>query len=92
MVRVFVRHTVEDYQAWRNVYDEFDQMRRSMGVEGTAVFQSIDDPNDVTVWHDFDTAEAARAYVSSDELLNAMRRAGIEGDMQVWAVNPSYPG
>jgi hypothetical protein len=47
MVRLFIRHNVEDYQAWRKAYDEFDQQRRSMGVSGDAVFQSIDDPNDV---------------------------------------------
>jgi hypothetical protein len=32
MVRLFVRHTVSDYQAWRKVYDEFDAERRPMGV------------------------------------------------------------
>ena len=27
MVRLFVRHNVSDYAAWRNVYDEFDEER-----------------------------------------------------------------
>jgi hypothetical protein len=54
-----------------------------------AVFQSIDDPNDVTVWHDFDTAEAARAFASSDELGNAMQQAGVRGEPQLWYVTPS---
>jgi hypothetical protein len=49
MVRLFIRHNVEDYQAWRKEYDEFDRQRRSMGVTDDAVFQSIDNPNDVTV-------------------------------------------
>ena len=46
MVCALVRHNVEDYQAWRKRYDEFDQVRRSMGVVGTAVFQSdpLDNP------------------------------------------------
>ena len=38
MVRLFIRHNVEDYQAWRNAYDEFDEQRRAMGVSGDAVF------------------------------------------------------
>jgi hypothetical protein len=70
-------------------YDEFDDQRRSMGVSGDAVFQSIEDPNDVTVWHDFDTAEAAKALVSSDELRNAMQGGGVQGEPQVWFVTPS---
>jgi hypothetical protein len=89
MVRLFVRHSVADYGSWRKVYDEFDQERRPMGVTGDEVFQSIDDPNDVTVWHDFDTAEEARAFASSDKLRNAMQEAGVQGEPQVWFVTPS---
>jgi hypothetical protein len=89
MVRLFVRHNVNDYAAWRKVYDEFDEQRRPMGVTDDAVFQSIDDPNDVTVWHDFDSAEAARAFVSSDELGNAMENAGVKGEPQIWFVSAS---
>jgi hypothetical protein len=89
MVRLFIRHNVEDYEAWRKGYDEFDEQRRSMGVSGDAVFQSIEDPNDVTAWHDFDTAEAAQAFVSSDELRNAMQDAGVQGEPQVWLVTRS---
>lgn len=89
MVRLFVRHNVADYEAWRKVYDEFDEERRPMGVKGDAVFQSIDDPNDITAWHDFDTAEAARAFVSSDALRAAMQRAGVQGEPQLWFVTES---
>jgi heme-degrading monooxygenase HmoA len=89
MVRLFIRHNVEDYHAWRKGYDEFDQQRQPMGVTGNGVFQSIEDPNDVTVCHDFNTAEAARAFVSSDELKNAMQHAGVQGEPQMWLVTPS---
>jgi hypothetical protein len=88
MVRMFVRHNVADYAVWRKVYDEFDAERRPMGVTDDEVFQSVSDPNDVTVWHDFTTADAAQAFVSSDALRNAMQRAGVEGEPQVWLVTP----
>ena len=68
MVRLFVRINVADYEAWRKVYDQFYGERFAMGVLGAAAFQLVDDPNDVTVWHDFETAEVARAFVSSDAL------------------------
>ena len=90
MVRLFIRHNVEDYQAWRKAYDEFDQQRRSMGVSGDAVFRSIDDPNDVTVWHDFEIAEVARAFASSDALRNVMQRAGVQGEPQIWFTTESW--
>jgi hypothetical protein len=89
MVRLFIRHNVADYQAWRQVYDDFDEQRRSMGVKDDAVYQSIDNPNDVTAWHDFETAEEAQAIVGSDDLKNAMQNAGVEGEPQIWFVTES---
>ena len=46
-VRIYVRHDVTDYAAWRKAYDAFDAKRRKMGVTGQAVYRSIDDANDV---------------------------------------------
>ena len=86
MVRLFVRHNVADYQAWRQGYDDFDDQRRSMGVKDDAVYQSIDNPNDVTAWHDFDTAEEAQSFMGSDELRSGMERAGVQGEPQIWLV------
>lgn len=75
MVRLFVR----DYAAWRKAYDDFDQERRSMGVVGDAVFQSVDDPNDVTAWHDFENREKAEAFASSERLKSVMQAADAAG-------------
>ena len=86
MVRVFVRHTVADYERWKQEYDSFDKGRGELGVRGDAVFQSVDNPRDETVWHDFDGLEQAQAFVSSEELLQALGRAGVEGDPEIWFV------
>ena len=84
MIRMFIRHLVEDYARWRQAYDDFDQERRGMGVSGDAVYQSVDDSNDVTVWHDFVTLEAAQAFASSSRLREAMANAGVAGEPQIW--------
>ena len=89
MNRLFVRHRVSDYDAWRKVYDEFDATRGAMGVLGQAVFQAIDDPRDVTLWHDFDAVNEAQAFVSSEAVRDVMQRAGVEGAPEVWLVTPS---
>jgi len=90
MVRLFARINVADYQTWREVYDQFYGERSAMGVLGAAAFQLVDDPNDVTVWHDFETAEVARAFVSSDALRNTMQRAGVQGEPQFWFTAESW--
>jgi hypothetical protein len=90
MVRLFVRINVADYETWRKVYDQFYGERVAMGVMGAAAFQLVDDSNDVTVWHDFETAEVARAFVSSDGLRNVMQRAGVQGEPQIWFTTESW--
>lgn len=84
MIRMFVRHQVADFASWKQAYDDFDQERRGMGVAGDAVFQSADDPNEVTAWHDFETLEAARGFVESERLREVMAAAGVAGAPQIW--------
>jgi hypothetical protein len=84
MIRTFVRHRVRDYAAWRAVYDGFGDVQREKGVRAEAVFQIVDDPNDVIVTHDFDDTATARAFFESAELRDAMTSAGVEGEPQVW--------
>jgi len=90
MVRLFVRINVGDYETWRKVYDQFYGTRGDMGVVGAAAFQSVDNPNDVTVWHDFESEEVARAFVSSDALRTVMQEAGVQGEPQFWFVTESW--
>ena len=84
MVRMFARHPVKDYATWRKAYDDFDSERPAYGVKGDAVYQATDDPNDVTVWHDFETIEAAQAFAGSDRLKEVMQGAGVAGPPTIW--------
>lgn len=89
MVRMFVRHKVADYTAWRAVYDSIEQDRAEMGVTGHAVYQSVTDPTDVTVSHDFESQQAAEGFASSPALRDAMGRAGVEGHPEIWFTSPA---
>jgi hypothetical protein len=86
MVRLFVRHQVADYDPWRAAYDDFDKERRSMGVVGDAVYRSVSDGNDVTIYHDFQTVDAAQAFAGSARLREVMSKAGVSGQPEVWFV------
>ncbi|MFO1039563.1 MAG: hypothetical protein U1E45_22180 [Geminicoccaceae bacterium] len=88
MVRLFVRHTVGDYAAWRKVYDAFDATRRPMGVTAQAVYRSVENGNDVTITHDFAARAQAEAFLGSSELRSAMANAGVQGAPTVWIVEP----
>ena len=62
MATLFVRDTVSDYKAWRKLYDDFDSVRKSLGVKAAAVYQAADNANEITVTHEFATLEAAQAF------------------------------
>lgn len=83
-VRVFVRHEVADYGTWKKAYDGFATMQKKMGVIYKAVYQSVDDPNDVTVIHDFHSLDKAKAFAASPDLKAAMERSGVKGAPQIW--------
>ena len=87
MTMLFVRHEVSDYAAWRKVYDAFRSVQKANGVIAEAVFQAIDNPNDVTVTHEFATPEAAEAFGKLEELRAAMRTGGVLGAPKVWMTN-----
>ena len=89
MTRMFVRHKVNDFAAWRKAYDDFDATRNSMGVTGHAIFQAADDPNDITAYHDFDSLEKAQAFAGSSELREAMGKAGVASQPDIWFANPA---
>ena len=84
MIRMFVRHDVNDWGTWKRSYDAFGDERRDLGVRGHAVYQAAENPNNVTVWHDFDNLDAAQTFAGSDRLREVMTDAGVAGEPQVW--------
>ncbi len=84
MTRMFVRHPVSDFTAWKSVYDSFDNERKNLGVLDAAVYQSADDPNDVTVLHDFESLQSAHAFMESPRLREVMDQAGVAGAPTIW--------
>ena len=50
------------------------------GVHAHQVLRSIENPNDVTVEHTFDSPEAAREFFARPELKEAMSKAGVNAD------------
>ena len=87
MATMFVRHSVSDYKTWRKAYDEFASVQKAKGVTAQAVYQAADNPNDITVTHEFATVEAAQAVAGSAELKNAMQNAGVTGAPTIWFTN-----
>ena len=91
MIRMFVRHSIADYAAWKSHYDDFDAARKELGVRAGAFFRGAPDASEVTVWHDFDTLDAAQAFVDAPQLAAVMQAAGVVGQPQIWFTERDLP-
>lgn len=87
MVTLFVRHKVEDFDAWKVAYDAFEEQRKEMGVTGHGAYQGDTDSNEVTVYHHFDDLETAKTFAESPKLQAAMANCGIIGVPDIWFAN-----
>jgi heme-degrading monooxygenase HmoA len=83
MSYILVQHSVEDYEKWKPVFDENGPIRQAAGSRGARVLRNADDPNHVTVLLEWDTMANARAFAGSDDLREAMERAGVAGPPNV---------
>ena len=86
MIHLFVRQDVTNYEEWCIAYDRFWRDPDAHGAPIRTVYQSIDDPNDITVEHIFKNLDDARAIIASDDLAQAMTDAGVLGKPQIWFV------
>lgn len=87
-VSVFIRHKVEDFAAWKKMYDEGSQMRRDGGTLGDSVHRDPDDPNMAIIYLQFadvSTAKAVTVRLDSDEFRSMAKTHGIHLDtLEVW--------
>ena len=80
---MIVRHQVADYAAWRAVYDTVEDLRQQYGCSGAEVLVGPDNKEDVFVLHRFPTLEEAKGFAGSDDLRDAMQRAGVAGPPRI---------
>ena len=83
MMHVLVRHKVADYNRWKEAFDSHLNTRKRAGETGFRLFHNVDDPHDVVLLLDWTSAEEARRFMNSEELRDAMQKAGVVGAVEV---------
>ena len=63
MFTLQVRYPVRDYAAWKQAFDSDPAGRAASGARSIRVYRDADDENDVAVHLDFDTKDAAAAFL-----------------------------
>ncbi len=77
MPYLLVRHKVTDFAKWKPVFDEHGTTRQASGSKGGLLLRSADDPNEVVLLLEWDDLDRARQFAGSDDLRQAMQRAGV---------------
>ena len=85
MAWTHVRHRVEDYSKWKEVFDSTAEYKRSHGSKGYRIHAIEGDNNHLLVMEEFETEDQIREVLGSDYVREAMGRAGVsdEPDIQV---------
>ena len=79
-VTMAVHHRVREYEAWKQVFDEHEDVRRSHGQLEHRIYHPLGDPLQLVIHNDFPTLEAAESFGADSSLPEAMQRAGVEGE------------
>ena len=77
MPYMLVRHKVEDYEKWKPVFDDHQATRREGGAKGGFLFRNADDRNETLILLEWRDLEDARRFARSEDLREAMQRAGV---------------
>ena len=76
MAWTHVRHRVEDYSKWKEVFDSTAEYKRSHGWKGYRIHAIEGDNNHLLVMEEFETEDQTREFLGSDYLREAMGRGG----------------
>jgi hypothetical protein len=83
MPTAFIRHRVQNYEKWRQVYDDFTQANRSGVAVEPAVYRSVEDPHDLLVIHRFSSSAEVQPWLDDTGRRQATMAAGVFGSPQV---------
>lgn len=81
--RLIINHQVEDYDAWKAVFDAKQNVATDAGVTLIGVARDLDDRNLVTVVGAAPDFETLEEFAGSEELKTAMEESGVIGEPQI---------
>lgn len=84
MIHMLVRSKVTDFDKWKPVYDAHLPARQKAALKEEHLFRNADDPNEVILLFSAEEIDKAKAFAASDDLRQAMQRAGVSDKPDVY--------
>lgn len=78
MEHVLIIHEVEDYTAWKKIFDDAASIRKNAGEQSYQVLKYENEPNKIVHFSKWSSIDNARQFFESDELIEIRKRAGVK--------------
>jgi quinol monooxygenase YgiN len=89
------RHEVNDFDTWQKSYDASAEYIKGLGVIAESVHRDLDNPNMVTVYHQFADVATAKAFtvaLNSDDFKGQAAQSGIQLEtMTLYLMQDVFP-
>lgn len=78
MYFVLIIHEVEDYAAWKAVFDSAAQIRKEAGEISYQLLKFDNDANSIVHFSQWSSLKSARDFFESDRLVEIRKQAGVK--------------
>jgi quinol monooxygenase YgiN len=78
MSHVLIIHEVEDYPAWKNIFDNAASIRKEAGEISYQVLKYEHEPNKIVHFSAWSTLQGARDFFESEKLVEIRKQAGVK--------------
>ena len=78
MQHVLIIHEVEDYPAWKAVFDQAAGIRKQAGEISYQLLRYENDANNIVHFSAWTSLESARSFFESQELVEIRIKAGVK--------------
>lgn len=78
MEYVLIIHEVEDYPAWKKVFDNAAAIRKHAGEQSYQVLKYNNEPNKIVHFSRWSSTANARSFFESPELIKIRKEAGVK--------------
>jgi quinol monooxygenase YgiN len=75
---VLIIHEVEDYKAWKQIFDSAANIRREAGEQSYQVLKYQADSNRIVHFSAWTSADAAKLFFESPKLIQIRKEAGVK--------------
>ena len=81
---LLVRHKVDDFPSWKEVFDSHAPARREAGLRVERVLRNTDNPSEVILLYSAVSLQKAREFMTHPDAHEAKRQSGVIDEPDVY--------